>query len=578
MTGPLLYLTRRSVWNRLRARVTRLRQPRYLAGLVVGGLYFYWFLFGQRRSSGTPVRGALDLIERYHDGLVAVGAVAFLLLMTLVWVWPGQRKLRLGFSRADVQFLFTAPIARADLIRYKVIRSQLGVVLGAAIMTLFFRPGTFISGWVFWLGMTVVLATVNVHVMGVSLALQPDEATAGRRSRARWPRLVLLGSCAVVLSAVASAIRADGQGGVDASVSFGHVSQVLSAGVPALVLWPWRALVNLPLSTGPGDFARHLPAALVLLVLNYVWVVRTRVPFEEAAAEMAERRTDALAGPAPKARRAAKGGRSPFRLAPVGRPEPALLWKNLLMLGRYVSVLLIVRIALLLVVVSVLASRSGRGEGAMTVIAGFAFVAAFIATLFGPQIVRNDLRQDLAYLETLKQWPIRGAEIVRGEVLTPTVLLTGVVWFAVALATALGRSWRVDGASLVVGGAWSWAVAAMLVAAGLVLAQVIAHNAVAVAFPAWARIGGARAQGIDVMGQRLLMLAAMVLVLAVAALPAAFAGGLVGGAAYALTGTVPVLAVGIPAAVTLFAEGLVATEALGSLLDRTDVTAIDLRE
>ncbi len=579
MTGPLLYLTVRSVWNRGRVRLTRLRQPRYLAGLIVGGLYFYWFLFGQRSGSGRPVRGALDLATRYHDGLVLVGAVALLVVMTLVWVWPGRQKLRIAFTQADIQFLLTAPIARADLIRYKVLRAQVGVLFGAAVMTLFFRPGSLSSGWTFWVGMTMLMAAVNVHLAGVSLYLQPDTVTPrGRTWASRWPRLILIGSCGVVLAAVVRTLPMSGTGVSGARAWFDEAAAGLAGGLPGVVLWPWKALVELPLSVSASDFFRHLPPVLGILVLNYFWVTRSQTPFEEAAAETAERRTSALAGPQPDVRRSAQGGRVPFRLAPTGRPEVALLWKNLLMMGRYVSAILIIRIGLLVIVAAVFASRSGRGAGAMAAVATLGFIAAIIATFLGPQIVRNDLRQDLAYLETLKQWPLRGAEIVRGEVLTPVLLLTAVVWFVVPLATALGRDWRGDGGDWLFGGPWSWAVSVMLVAAGLILVQVITHNALAVAFPAWARIGGSRAQGIDVMGQRMLLLAGTLAAVSLAALPAALVGALVGAAIYAATGTVPVLACAFSATVALLVEALLATEALGALLDRTDVTALDARD
>ncbi len=41
MRSPFLYLTACSVKNRVIQRVRRLRQPRYLAGLIIGSLYLY---------------------------------------------------------------------------------------------------------------------------------------------------------------------------------------------------------------------------------------------------------------------------------------------------------------------------------------------------------------------------------------------------------------------------------------------------------------------------------------------------------------------------------------------------------
>ena len=46
MGRALLYYEWHSRCNRLRARLQRLRQPKYLFGAVVGGLYFYWYFIG----------------------------------------------------------------------------------------------------------------------------------------------------------------------------------------------------------------------------------------------------------------------------------------------------------------------------------------------------------------------------------------------------------------------------------------------------------------------------------------------------------------------------------------------------
>ena len=56
MGRALLYYEWHSRWNRLRARLQRLRQPKYLFGAVVGGLYFYWYVFGAWTGRGMAGR------------------------------------------------------------------------------------------------------------------------------------------------------------------------------------------------------------------------------------------------------------------------------------------------------------------------------------------------------------------------------------------------------------------------------------------------------------------------------------------------------------------------------------------
>ena len=57
MIGALLYLQFTSTWNRLVMRLKRLKQPKYLIGGMVGGLYVYFYFirfmfFGPRGQEG----------------------------------------------------------------------------------------------------------------------------------------------------------------------------------------------------------------------------------------------------------------------------------------------------------------------------------------------------------------------------------------------------------------------------------------------------------------------------------------------------------------------------------------------
>lgn len=52
MFWTFLYLTRCTIKNRFRRRLRRLREPRYVIGLIVGALYMYMMLF--RRGVRTP--------------------------------------------------------------------------------------------------------------------------------------------------------------------------------------------------------------------------------------------------------------------------------------------------------------------------------------------------------------------------------------------------------------------------------------------------------------------------------------------------------------------------------------------
>jgi ABC-2 type transport system permease protein len=121
----------------------------------------------------------------------------------------------------------------------------------------------------------------------------------------------------------------------------------------------------------------------------------------------------------------------------------------------------------------------------------------------------------------------------------------------------------------------SYAAAAAILAPPVILAQTVVLNGIAVMFPAWSSLGSSRARGIDAMGQRLLMMAGILLALALSLLPGAVVAGALMAVVYWLTGTLLIVVPALLVAFVVIVECWVAAELLGRALDRTDVTAID---
>jgi hypothetical protein len=106
----------------------------------------------------------------------------------------------------------------------------------------------------------------------------------------------------------------------------------------------------------------------------------------------------------------------------------------------------------------------------------------------------------------------------------------------------------------------------------------VLQNAIAVILPAWAGLGSSRARGIDAMGQRILLTFGTLVGLAVGLIPAVLIGGGIGVTLYAVTERVMIVIPAILAAAVILAECWVATELLGLLIDRMDVSAIEAEE
>jgi hypothetical protein len=190
-----------------------------------------------------------------------------------------------------------------------------------------------------------------------------------------------------------------------------------------------------------------------------------------------------------------------------------------------------------------------------------------ITIIMGPQIARCDLRQDLANLAVLKAWPVNGATLVRGEILAPAALLSVITWFSALGAAFTGVAIKP-----------SWIFAAAVLSPGVILLQLLSQNAIAVMWPAWVMTGPNRVRGIDVTGQRILAMFGFLLVLVIAVVPAAVVAALTAYTLYLLTGAVFIVPSAIVAAVALLVEAYGASEVIGRMLDRTDVSAVPAQE
>ncbi|MEO7192755.1 MAG: putative ABC exporter domain-containing protein [Vicinamibacterales bacterium] len=567
MNSPFLYLVACSARNAVRVWLQRLRQPRYLIGLAAGAFYFYFFLFGNRRGRrGRPGLNELGFLAGQYHGTVEVVVGSLLLVGAVVaCLLPGSVAGVFGFSPADQQFLFPAPLTRRSLFHYKLVRSLAKPALSSAFITLLMRPSSVTSMLLTFTGILVTTLTISFFLAGVAV----HAATSRHRGQlAQWS-LVAAFACAaaVVVGTVARGwpnLIAAGSPR-DLALELQHIGETGSA---KFVLLPFVALVRLPIAAAAGGFARALPAPLLMLTAAYLWVVRADVPLEEASATPeaveATRASERTSGQAVVRK-------SPFALAVTGPAETALLWKNVIAFSRHASPKVALRLLPLLIIGGVTMSKASKNGNAVGLIATLCLGAAGMVVLFGPQMVRNDLRQDLAHLAVLKSWPLRGAVIVRGQVLAPALLLSGIAWMAIATALSMSGSLRFA-TMMPLTDRLSFAAAALLLAPGLILTQLIVHNAIALMFPAWVSVS--RSRGIDMAGQRMVLLGGLMVALVVTCIPAALAAGLAGMAIHAVTGGVPVVVPALVALIVLALECGIATEALGTLFDRTDIGAL----
>ncbi|HVU24042.1 MAG TPA: putative ABC exporter domain-containing protein [Opitutus sp.] len=540
MFGALLYLRLNSLKNLVLSRLRRLRQPKYLVGAIVGAAYFYFVIFrgaGHSHSRGPrPVVMSLDGSSVSAESMVLVlslGALALLVVFVFMWVLPSQKP-GLPFTEAETSFLFPAPVTRRTLIHYKLLSSQLSVLLQSVLFAALFnnrglvggRALNVIVGW--WL----ILTLVNLHYMGASLTIAQlvDRGVSTLRRR-----LAVLGSIAAVAIGAGALVWRDLRAPAPADLANAEsvihwLARILDTGVLHWLLMPFKLVIAPFLAHGARAFLLALGPALLLLALHYLWVVRMNVSFEEASIALAEKR-----GARRAARRAGNyragtptKGRAPaFRLAARGRPEIAFLWKNLLSAPPLFSARVWLGCAAVIVAGCGILRRGGATPHAILMTAGIValFVGAYTLAL-GPLVARIDLRNDLPNSDVLKTYPLPGWQVVLGELLAPVAILTGIVWLALLLAacglqpTGKSAQWLTPDIRVAL------AVCIAAVTPPLVALQLLVPNAAAILFPGWVQTVRTPGGGIDLMGQRLIFVFGQVFTILVALIPAALTAGL----------------------------------------------------
>src|SRR5690606_16722710 len=98
-------------------------------------------------------------------------------------------------------------------------------------------------------------------------------------------------------------------------------------------------------------------------------------------------------------------------------------------------------------------------------------------TLFiGSQLARQDLRSDLDKVDIIKTWPLPGWQVVLGELLTPTLVLSVILWLCLLqISLGPGSSQLVQAAPLRLAGG----LALALVLPFLCAVQLLVANAAA---------------------------------------------------------------------------------------------------
>lgn len=567
MIAAALYLSRRTVANSLRVRFTRLRQPKYVAAFAAG-VFYIWIMFLRPGSVG----GSLGQLG--PDAREALAVSILLVLLVMNWTFSTSET-PFPFTLAETQVLFSAPLTRRQVLLFKILRSQVALVLSAVVTVFLFRRGqwtiaTPIHAIGLWLGYAVLnLNSAGMGLLRLSLA-QHGVAGVRRRIGTLVVLAALAGTAWWVARADIPRVAAAFGDGFPQGVA--ALRLALHTGAGAVLSWPLRAVVAPFLARTPAQLVAALPAGLLVLGLHIWWVVGSSIAFEEAATDAAVRTARRIA-----ALRQGRGwteprtaGSRPLTSAALdlaGSQAGAIVWKNRLGIRREFTArsLVIVGVATAIGVFSLRGAHLTTAD----LLGGFLMFGAGMVTLLGPLALRFDLRRDLELLEVLKTYPVRGRTVVLGEVgallITLSAVAAGLVTGAFLL-TLPNQSLPALGDRLAI-------LVSLLAGIPAVIAVfLLVQNAAVLVFPAWVTVGPQRAVGLEATGQRLLMTLGSLVALVLALIPALLIAGAVlwvAGQA-GITGPWSVALGAMAGSGTVGAECWLAVQLLGGVFDRMD--------
>ena len=574
MISALLYLQYHTSRNRLVSRFKRLKQPKYLVGAIVGGLYFYFYFFRYlfRGFGGRPVVN-IAVSPEHRLLFESLGALVLFVIVLLAWIIPHERA-ALTFTEAEVAFLFPAPITRRTLIHFKLLRSQLGIFFTTLLFTLFSRRFGG-NAWIHAFGWWLILSTLNLHFLGSSFA----RTMLLDRGVSNWLRRLLVFGLAVAMAAsvwVWAKRTLPAPGAADTAnlnAILDYVQRVLTAGPALYLLYPFRLVVRPFLAQDATAFFAVLAPGLLLFLLHYLWVIYSDVAFEEASVEasqkLATRIAAVRAGNWQGAKKNQKAKRPWFKLAATGPSATALFWKNLIGVGQVLSVRLWITIVVVVAIFGFVLAGNAQSHGLSIIVAFFVAIALGYSLLLGPQVLRLDFRNDLPLADILKTYPMRGWQIALGEILAPVAVLAVCQWLLLLVGAGLLFYLPVKQEALFL----AIALGAAILLPVLDVLLLLIPNAAVLLFPSWIQTGKDSPRGIETTGQRLIFALGQLLVLLLALLPAA--GAFVGvffllNFAFGPAAAVPLAS--LAATIILAVEAGFGMMLLGKLFDRFDVT------
>lgn len=431
-SAPLRLLARRRTFGAVRRQLKRAKTPAGAVFALVGvAMFATWFLsvilsiaMGQSQADPESFREIL----RVGMGLWALLALLSSLSHRGLFIPPDE-----------IEPLLSAPVSRADLVRYRLLsgtlRSLIAVLFLGLVAALHapFAPFAFVG---------VALAVPASAAAGQLMAILSgvlEARLAKRLSRGTWILLaVAVAACATV---AVLGLSGGGESEGMSDVALQRLRGLPSHPAVLLLLLPIEPFVRAVSATSAAEFLPWAGLCVLLWVALVELAARLPVDFRElsleTSANIAQRirglRSKGVGVSASRISRGTAGWRVPWLF---GRgPAGALAWRKLVSIVRRARSTIAVAGVVLVLLTAVSTQLGARGETS-DAITGNAFLV-LLGVVYLATGMRFDFREDLDRMEMVKTWPVAPWRLFLSTLLPEVVLIALLLGVAVAVRAAL---------------------------------------------------------------------------------------------------------------------------------------------
>ena len=381
-----------------------------LFSLAFGGIV--WFLIASNGSSDTSILGpaALDrqTLSAQIMTFMPLSMLGLSLLTVLMTTGP-----TFHFSPNEINFLFTGPFRRRELILYKFCAYVAGVTLTSLFITLIAPPQTGSALAVF---IATLLTLVFVQLNSAVIGMTGHALDGSRLARIRWPVTALLG--ALGAATVIYTWATPDLGIIDLLSEFRH------SWIGTIILIPYIVFAELYVAPSASHLAFW---ALVAVVINAA-LLRAAIVLDARTSERSLAENARLSN---RWERIKQGGSfwatqrtevTSFRRAPILGGLGPVVWRQFLNAKRNSFKLIVVFAGLAASIPPIASALGAPVTDGQTLLIAYVFIAFIL-----PRNLVCDFRGDLSRMEIYKTLPIAPWRICAGQLVVQVLMAYGIV-------------------------------------------------------------------------------------------------------------------------------------------------------